>query len=412
MMNLIYLLDIDMNLIWIIVGVVIALFIVLYLLRGFLYMGFYGMFVYPYFKIKNKKYGNVKKVGQIRIGKATDTLNKVMRENKKDFGGLYFDLRKGDKIISRSAYFSYDFSNGEYIDYSTLDQSKSIVPTSFLKHGRSKEAILSDSYDDLENEKILTGKKPSKLFKKMIVDSASTSIDGYQNNTVYKDDVLYYVLGDTLYVVSRTLIPHYIYRNNDEKYVNYKTVSENLRGKETGVFFNPYIVFKKNNIIECTNLLTKEYENIYGKELKIKEVVWCVNSSKKMNKVSSFYGNIETIYGVKGLINYLLNATSSTKNDEKHAQDFIDLIYLKYFFPALYEGGKPSYKTSIINSKRKCYHVDNDGYSEEVGYYGSCYSECIDNTVDFVFMRYKGKAKSSYRINDVFEARKLYFSKQ
>ena len=151
------------------------------------------------------------------------------------------------------------------------------------------------------------------------------------------------------------------------------------------------IVFQ-NNIIECTNLLTKEYENIYGKELKVKEVVWCVNSSKKMNKVSSFYGNIETIYGVKGLINYLLNATSSTKNDEKHAQDFIDLMYLKYFFPAIYEGGKSSYKTSILNSKRKCYHVDNDGYSEEVGYYGSCYSECIDNTVDFVFMRYKGKA--------------------
>ena len=259
-MNLIYLLDIDMNLIWLIVGVVLALAVILYLVRGFLYMGIYGMFVYPYFKIKNRKYGNVRKVGQIKIGKATDTLNKVMRENKKDFGGLYFDLRRGDKILSRMANFSYDFSSGKYVDYSVEEQKKSFVPTSFLIHGRSKEAILSDSYDDLENEKILTGKKPSKLFKKMIVDSASTSIDGYSNNTLYTDNVLYYVLGDTLFVVSRCLIPHYIYRNSDEKFVNYKTVSENLKGKETGKFFNPYIVFKKNNIIEFTNLLTKEYE--------------------------------------------------------------------------------------------------------------------------------------------------------
>lgn len=409
-MNLIYLLDIDMNLIWLIVGVVLALAVILFLVRGFLYMGVYGMFVYPYFKIKNRKYGNVRKVGQIKIGKATDTLNKVMRENKKDFGGLYFDLRRGDKILSRTANFSYDFSNGKFVDYSVEDQKKSFVPTSFLIHGRSKEAILSDSYDDLENEKILTGKKPSKLFKKMIVDSASTSIDGYLNNTLYTDNVLYYVLGDTLFVVSRCLIPHYIYRNSDEKFVNYKTVSENLRGKESGKFFNPYIVFKKNNIIEFTNLLTKEYENIYGKELKVKEVVWCVNSSPKMNKVAMVYSDIETIYGVKGLINYLLNVDTSNVK-EKHAQDFIDLMYLKYFCPSIYEGGRDSYKTNIINGKRKCYHVDNDGYSEEVGYYGSCYSECVDNTLDFVFMRHKGKAKTSYRINDVFEARKLYFSK-
>lgn len=407
--QMINLLSLSWDNIWLIVGVVIALVVIIYLVRGFLYMGVYGMFVYPYFKIKNRLYGNVRKKGQVRIGSATHTLNKVMKENKKDFGGLFFELKNNGKELSKLNAFKYDFLKESYI-YDQSISKKDQIAYSFLNKGRSPEAILSDSFDELRSEEITTGKKPTKLAKKMIVDSAFNTIDGYQNNHVYSDNVLFYVLGDTLFVVSRSLIPHYIYKSNDEKFLKYKTVDETLRGKDKGLFYNPYIAFKKQSIIELESLLTKEYSNIYGKKLKVQEVVWFVNSSSRMNKVAKLYPEIKTIYDVEGLIKYFLNY-KTPKTVEKHAQDFIDLLYLKYFDESLYQGGSKFYKTVVVNEKRKCYQVYNDGYTEEICYEGSSYTQCIDNTLDFIFMRYLKYAKASYDLSDVKYARNLYFSK-